>query len=51
MYGKIKDSNSHIESTKLKEEDSARSSLEFRGQIITEYENSQIKRYAERLII
>ena len=25
--------------------------MEFRGQIITEYENSQIKRYAERLII
>ena len=51
VYGKIKDEKTLLESTKLKEEDSARSSLEFRGQIITEYENSQIKRYAERLII
>ena len=51
MYGKIKDGNSQIESPKLKEEDSKLSSLEFKGQIITEYENNQIKRYAERLII
>ena len=51
VYGKIKDRNSHIESPKLKEEDSKLSSLEFKGQIITEYENNQIKRYAERLII
>ena len=51
VYGKIKDRNSYIKSPKLKEEDSERSSLEFKGQIITEYENNQIKRYAERLII
>ena len=51
VYGKIKDHNSHIESPKLKEEDSKLSSFEFKGQIITEYENNQIKRYAERLII
>ena len=51
VYGKIKDRNSHIESPKLKEEDSKLSSFEFKGQIITEYENNQIKRYAERLII
>ena len=51
VYGEIKDLKTHIESPKLKEEDSQRSSLEFRGQIVTEYENSQIKRYAERLII
>ena len=51
VYGKIKDRNSHIESPKLKEEDFKLSSFEFKGQIITEYENNQIKRYAERLII
>ncbi len=51
VYGKLKDLKTHIESPKLKEEDSRRSSMEFRGQIITEYENSQIQRYAERLII
>ena len=51
VYGEIKDRNSYIKSPKLKEEDSERSSLEFKGQIITEYENNQIKRYAERLII
>lgn len=51
VYGKLKDLKTHIESPKLKEEDTRRTSMEFRGQIITEYENSQIKRYAERLII
>ena len=51
VYGKLKDLKTHIESPKLKEEDTRQTSMEFRGQIITEYENSQIKRYAERLII
>ena len=51
VYDKLKDLKTHIESPKLKEEDTRLTSMEFRGQIITEYENSQIKRYAERLII
>tara|TARA_X000000368_G_scaffold14075_1_gene11270 strand:- start:1785 stop:2480 length:696 start_codon:yes stop_codon:yes gene_type:complete len=51
VFGHTEDRKSNMDTSMLKEEDSDASPLRLGGQIITEYEKNQIKRYAERLIV
>ena len=51
VFGHIEDRKSNMDTSMLKEEDSDGSPVRLGGHIITEYEKSQIKRYAERLLV